>query len=102
MKRFNLTAKREAVNFALRRTAPGPVALEDDAVVLSQCSNDVVNGSTQRGDVVRLNGREHSDPKLIASEFAVGLGVDNSVGPKDLCNLSGINSIDKVNGADDM
>ena len=40
--------------------------------------------SGERRDVVRIDGREHGDPQLVAPELPVRLGVDHAVGPQHL------------------
>ena len=44
--------------------------------------HDPVDTGGQGLDVVGLDGREQGDPQLVPSQLAVGLGVDDAVGPQ--------------------
>jgi len=56
----------------------------------------------QRADVVGIDGREHPDPKLVAAEFAVRLGVDDAIGPQDLRDGARVHVVGEVDGADHL
>jgi hypothetical protein len=47
---------------------------------LLQLLDDPVDAACQCLDVLRVDRREHRDSQLVAAEFAVGLGVHDSVG----------------------
>jgi hypothetical protein len=56
--------------------------VHSDIPLEGQRAHHVVDAGAQRGDVVGLDGREHGDAQLVAAELAVGLGVDDAVGPQ--------------------
>src|SRR3954447_19500402 len=51
---------------------------------LLQLLEHPIDAFDERGDVGRVDRREHADPQLVAAELAVGLGVDDAVGAQRL------------------
>jgi hypothetical protein len=41
--------------------------------------DDVVDAVGQRGNVLGVDGREQADAKLVPTELAIGVGVDDAV-----------------------
>ena len=62
----------------------------------------MVNRSAQNGNVFRLDGGEHRNAELVASEFSVGLGVDDAVGPEHLGDRCSVDVVIEVDGGDDV
>ena len=72
------------------------------AAVSSELGDDPVDAPRERLDVGGVNGGVHRDPQLVATELAVGLGVDDAVGPQHLGDLGGVDRVVEVDGADDQ
>ncbi len=54
----------------------------------------------QGGHVVGLDRREHGDAELVASQLAVGLGVDDPVGAQDGGHRRRVDRVGEVDGSD--
>ena len=56
----------------------------------------VVERASELSDVVGFDRHEGRDPQLVAAELAVGLGVDDAVGPQGLgygCGVDGVGEV---------
>ena len=56
----------------------------------------MLDAGGQRADVVRVDRREHAHPQLVAAQLAVGLDVDDAVGPQDLGDLRRVDALDRI------
>src|SRR4051812_8841209 len=84
------------------RSTSTPPASAGRGRVSALTLHDVVDAPGQSLDVVRLDGREHRDPQLVAAELAVGLGVDDPIAAQHLCDRERIDGLVEVDGADDL
>ena len=61
-----------------------------------------VDSASQTTDVLRVDGREHTDAQLVAAQLAVRLDVEDAVGAQNLGDLCGVDVVLEVDGADDQ
>ena len=55
-----------------------------------QVADNPVNAASELCDIARFNCRKHRDAKLIATEFAIGLSIDDAVCTQYFGNDGGI------------
>src|SRR5690606_35363686 len=67
-----------------------------------ECADDVFDALDELTDVVGLDRREGRDTQLVASQLAVGLRVDDAVGPKRLRDHGGVDVVIEVDRGDDL
>ena len=72
------------------------------SIGLAQLFDDVIDGLGERLDVGGVDGREHADTELVATELAIGISVDDAVGPKRRSDLVSVNRVVDVDGADNV
>ena len=64
--------------------------------------DDPVDALRQGADVIGIDRGEHRYPQLVATEFAVRLGVDDAVRPQSLGDRRRVDVIGEVDGADHL
>src|SRR5690606_23514597 len=88
-----------------KRTSAGPRSQDPAPVGVSVSAeplDDPVDARGERGDVVRLDGREHADAQLVAAQLAVRLDVHDPVAAQRGGDGRGVHVVGEVDGADDL
>src|SRR3954468_18978833 len=89
-------------------TRGGPRAIADESLFRpsrrgsAQRGDHVVDRSGELRDVLGLDGREHRDAHLVATQLAVGLDVDDPVGAQRLGDRGRVDGVVEVDRADDL
>jgi len=70
--------------------------------VTLEIPDDVSDARAERSDVLGVHAREHCDPQLISTKFAIGISVHDPVRPKDFRNVRRVDVVIKVDRSDDV
>ena len=62
----------------------------------------MVDASRKGGHVIRLDGREHGDPQLVAPQLSVRLRVDDAIGAQHPGHEGGVDGSAEIYGTDNV